>query len=193
MKAISPNGSSAARSPLVGVPESLRRKGVRLRPEIATDDPFLIALYRSTRERELAMVPQWSDEQKCAFVAQQFAAQRHHYRHALANVGFDVIERRGSPIGRLYTQERETQLHIVDIALSPEARGSGLGTAILEGLIAAAASAGKPVGIFVEQVNPALGLYRRLGFETIAVQDIYLEMERPIVPALAMPQLNTAS
>lgn len=175
----------SARSPLVALSPSLVAQGVVLRPEAPEDDPFLIALYRTTRERELDMVPDWSEEQKQAFVLFQFNAQRHHYRTVLEKVAFDVIERAGEPIGRLYSQELNTQLHIVDIALVPEVRGQGLGGAILESLGFHAAKAGKPVGIFVESYNPARHLYDRLGFQPIGEQDIYLEMERPVEVALA--------
>ena len=124
----------AIRSPLVVLPASLVQQGLSLRPETPGDDAFLIALYRSTREHELDQVIDWDEPQKAAFIQMQFNAQRQHYRHALADVAFDVIERNGVPIGRLYTQERQTQLHLVDIALIPEVRGQGLGGKILAAL-----------------------------------------------------------
>ncbi len=175
----------SARSPLVVLAPSLVAQGIRLRAELPEDDPFLIALYRTTRESELDMLPDWSEEQKQAFVLFQFNAQRHHYRTVLENVAFDVIERHGEPIGRLYSQELRSQLHIVDIALSPEVRGQGLGGAILESLGFHAARAGKALGIFVESYNPARHLYDRLGFQSIGEQHIYVEMERPVEVALA--------
>ncbi|MDE2595706.1 MAG: GNAT family N-acetyltransferase [Sphingomonadales bacterium] len=170
--------AAIARSRLVRIPDPLARAGITLRPELPGDDAFLLALYRSTREHELAIVPDWDEGVKAAFIAQQFAAQRHHYRGTIENCAFDVIERNGTLIGRLYTQERQTQLHIVDIALVAGERGQGLGQALLEGLIAEAGRAGKAVGIFVEGFNPARRLYDRLGFQPIGEQGVYLEMER---------------
>lgn len=172
------------RSPLVRMPESLVRQGMTLRPEQDGDDPFLLALYRSTREAELAQID-WDEAQKSAFVQMQFNAQRHHYRHALENVGFDVILENASPIGRLYTQERVTQLHIIDIAVMPAQRGRGIGGLMLQALGYNAALAGKALGIFVEHQNPARRLYDRLGFEMIQDAGIYIEMERPVAVALA--------
>lgn len=175
----------AVRSPLVVLPASLVKQGMSLRPEVPADDPFLIALYRTTREHELDQVSDWDDAQKAAFIQMQFNAQRQHYRHALENVAFDVIERDGVPIGRLYTQERQTQLHLVDIALIPEVRGQGYGGKILETLGYHAAKVGKGIGIFVEVFNPARHLYDRLGFVPIGEEQIYLEMDRPVEVALA--------
>jgi ribosomal protein S18 acetylase RimI-like enzyme len=171
--------ATSLRSPLVRIPEKLARAGIGLRPEVPSDDAFLLALYRSTREHELAMLPHWDEAAKAAFIAQQFAAQRHHYRGVIENCSFDVIERKGAPIGRLYVQERQTQLHIVDIALMPEERGRGVGQALLESLIREASVAGKATGIFVESYNPARRLYERLGFTPIGEQSVYVEMERP--------------
>lgn len=174
------------RSPLVQVPEELAAAGVRLRPEQPADDLFLIALYRTTREAELEQAAHWTEEQKHGFVLMQFNAQRHHYQNALKNVSFDVIERHGEPIGRLYTQELETGLHIVDIVLMPELRGAGLGTAILKRLAADAAAAGKVLNIFVEFYNPAKHLYERLGFVQVGEpQGFVIEMEIPLSAAQA--------
>ena len=175
-------------APAFDLPPALRAQGYALRPEREDDLPFLLRLYGSTREAELAPVP-WSAEQKQAFVASQFALQRHHYRTQIEGCRFAVIEHGGTPAGRLYLDARPTRLHIVDIALLPEWRGRGLGTAILQALLAYGAASGRAVDIFVERFNPALRLYRRLGFVAFAEHDVFLEMEW--LPDAA--QLNTAS
>lgn len=150
-----------------------------MREETDADLPFLTALYASTRADELAQVPDWDDTQRHAFLAQQFAAQRRHYRNHIPDCRFAVIERCGLPIGRLYLAEGVTQLNLVDIALVPAARGKGLGHAIMAALLAATDRAGKTVGLFVERENPAMRLYRRLGFVDCVEAGFYVEMERP--------------
>lgn len=173
--------TTATRSALVRIPPELGAQGIGLRPETPADDPYLLALYATTRQAELDQVPDWPPEQKEAFVAMQFKAQRQHYRHTLANVAFDVIERAGVPIGRLYTQEGETMLHIVDILIDPAERGAGIGTALLECLAGEAMAAGKVLSIFVEAYNPAKRLYERLGFVQVGKpQGFYIEMEIPL-------------
>lgn len=163
--------------PAFVLPAALLSQGYALRPETDDDTPFLMRLYASTREDELAPVP-WTDEQKSAFLASQFALQRHHYRTHIAHCRFDVLERNGEPVGRLYLEDRPTRLHIVDIALMPEIRGKGLGAAILEALKADGRASNRGVGIMVEVFNPALRLYRRLGFVEVENHDgIHLEME----------------
>ncbi len=169
---------AAKRSGLVGLSAELQGQGLALRPETPADDAFLLDLYRTTRQAELDQLG-WGEEEQVAFVTHQFNAQRTHYRHALENCAFDIIERRGQPIGRLYTQERVTQLHILDITLSPEARGGGLGGAILTELHRRASAVGKGIGIFVEVYNPARHLYDRLGFVPIGEEHVYVEMDWP--------------
>jgi ribosomal protein S18 acetylase RimI-like enzyme len=163
--------------PTFDLPAVLRAQGFALRPETDDDIPFLTRLYASTREAELAAVP-WTEEQKREFVALQFAAQRRHYATHIAGCAFDILECRGEPVGRLYLETRPFRLHIVDITLLPAWRGRGVGAQILQAVIAAGRKEGRGVGIFVEKFNPALRLYRRLGFAELDDAGVYLEMER---------------
>lgn len=162
--------------PVFTMPAALLSQGYALRPESDDDLPFLAALFASTREDELAIVP-WTAEQKQAFLDGQFRAQRHHYRTYNVDCAFDVIERGGEPVGRLYLEALRRRLHIVDISLMPIARGRGLGTAILTALQDNGRATGRPVSIMVEKFNPAMRLYRRLGFTDVADHGVYQEME----------------
>jgi ribosomal protein S18 acetylase RimI-like enzyme len=125
----------------------------------------------------MRIVP-WTDDEKQRFLRQQFEAQRTHYERYLPDTEYLVIERCGRPIGRLYLDRREDELRIVDIALLSEHRGAGIGNAILTDLTSEASDRGVPVRIHVERNNPALGLYRRLGFSEIGDEGVYLHMER---------------
>lgn len=179
----------------IGLPDEWLSRGFALRPEMDDDTAFLMRLYASTREHELALLP-WSEAQKHAFLAQQFQAQRHHYRTTMACCAFDVIEHDGAPIGRLYVEASPAQLNLVDIALLPAWRGQGLGGAILGALQAAAAASTRVVCAFVEKSNPALRLYRRLGFAEIADHGLYWEIEwtPPAAPAAgSSPALESTS
>jgi ribosomal protein S18 acetylase RimI-like enzyme len=162
--------------PAFALPEGLRSMGLSLRPETDCDLPFLMQVFASTRTDELTLVS-WTPDQKRAFLVHQFGAQRHHYRTFYPDAAFDVIERNGSAIGRLYVDERQTRVHILDIALIPEARDGGIGTAILSAIQDYARNRGKGVDIFVERINPAKSLYDRMGFKVIREEEIYLEMD----------------
>ena len=126
----------------------------RLRPARADDRDFLLRVYASTREEELRLVD-WSDEQKAAFVQQQFEAQDAYYREHYDPATFDVIEVDGEPAGRLYVARWEEEIRIVDVALLPEHRGRGIGTTVIRALLDEAAAWGKRLSIHVEKHNPA--------------------------------------
>lgn len=162
--------------PAFTLPEALTSQGYRLRAERDDDTPFLMALYASTREAELAPLP-WSAEQKAAFIFHQFNAQRSHYRKFFPDTAFDVIECGGVPVGRLYVDIRVTHIHVIDIALVPEIRGRGIGTTLITALQDYARELAMGLDLFVEKFNPALRLYRRLGFFSIAEHDFQIEME----------------
>lgn len=150
--------------------------GCTLRPEEEADFELLAELYASTRREEVAQVP-WSEEEKETFLRWQFESQYRHYRQHYPDCEFLVIEREGRPIGRLYVDRRADQIRLVDIALLPEHRGAGLGTALLRTLLDEGGERGLPVSIHVEYNNPALRLYRRLGFRHVDSNGVYYLME----------------
>lgn len=146
------------------------------RPIEDRDLPFLYRVYASTRADELAQVD-WSAEQKSAFLRMQFEAQRAYYEEQFPAADFRTIVVDGQPGGRLYVDRRPDEIRIIDIALLPEHRGSGIGTALMREILDEARARGTPVRIHVEQLNPALRLYQRLGFYRVETQGVYILME----------------
>lgn len=151
---------------------------LRLRPVTPKDESFLAALYASTRTEELAPT-NWSDEQKAMFCRIQFNAQTAHYRENYSGASFQMIECEATPIGRLYVARWDREIRIVDIALLPGHRGTGIGTKFLRELQEEAKAAGKKLSIHVEQFNPARRLYERLGFQQVEEKGVYLLMAWP--------------
>lgn len=137
--------------------------GISYRPVTDADIPFLAGVYASTRAEELALTG-WPDEMKLQFLAHQFNAQHTDYERNYPDAERLVIEHQGEDVGRLYLDEESGNFNLIDIALLPAARGSGLGGAILDDIIGQAEASGKSVTIYVEKNNPARHLYDRLGF-----------------------------
>ena len=146
---------------------------IRLRPVADVDRPFLVDLYGSVREPELAHLP-WDDTTKRAFVEHQFAAQDAHYREHYPGATLDVVEVGGEPAGRLYVHRGPSDIRIMDIALVPPFRGRGIGTRLLQALSEEASGSGRRLSIHVEMNNPARALYERLGFEPAGEHGVYL-------------------
>ena len=146
-----------------------------LRPETADDRSFLAELYASTRMEELAPTG-WPETAKRDFLAQQFTAQHTHYMRHYPDAVWLIVEYNAAAIGRLYFVHWPRECRVIDIAFLPTARGKGFGSAVLDDLIEQAGE--KIVSIHVERMNPALSLYRRLGFEIADDKGVYLLLER---------------
>jgi GNAT superfamily N-acetyltransferase len=147
--------------------------GVALRPATAADQPFLQALFASTRQRELAYLP-GSDADKQLFLKSQFAAQTASYRSAFPRASLQIIEVAEVAAGRWYVDRCCAPMHVIDISLLPEYRGRGIGSALLQGLLDEAGRSGAAVSLTVDMSNPAARLYERLGFRTVSSDGLYL-------------------
>jgi GNAT superfamily N-acetyltransferase len=149
---------------------------VQCRPRLDSDHEFLLSVYRSTREEEMAQVD-WLPEQKEAFLRMQYTAQDRSYVDHYPGAAFLVILVDDQPAGRLFLHRREREIRIMEIALLPEWRRRGIGTALLEGVLGEARSKNWTASIHVEIFNPAKRCYARLGFKPVSVHGVYCLME----------------
>ena len=134
-----------------------------LRPATAADGLFLRDLYGQTRAGELALTG-WSAEQQRAFVEMQFAAQDADYRARFPQASFDVVVHDGTPVGRLYVDRRADAVHVLDILITSEHRGRGVGTMLMRSVLDEAATSDRDATLYVEPGSPAHAWYQRLGF-----------------------------
>jgi GNAT superfamily N-acetyltransferase len=133
------------------------------------DTPFLKKVYFSTREEELKQAADWTIEMKNTFLAHQFNAQHEYYQKNYVGADFYVIEHHKKDAGRLYYHENfQGGIRIIDIALLPDFQQKKIGTEILKGIFERAKVIEKNVTIHVESFNPAMNLYKRLGFQKIS-------------------------
>jgi ribosomal protein S18 acetylase RimI-like enzyme len=149
---------------------------ITLRPTTSEDIDFLLQVYASVREEELARVD-WDEAQKRAFVQMQFAAQHAAYTENYPGAEFQIILVDGVAAGRLYLHRRPDEIRIMDIALLPAYRDQGIGSSLLAGVLDEGEARGLPVTIHVESFNRALRLYERLGFRPIAEHGAYYLLE----------------
>jgi ribosomal protein S18 acetylase RimI-like enzyme len=156
--------------------DRVSRDAITLRPATPADYHFMRLLYGSTREEELKQFP-FDELKKKEFLDQQFGAQYQHYQLHYPTCERNIIEKDGQAVGRLWIDEWRDQIRLVDIALMPEWRGSGIGSMLVDDVLARGVRAGKPVTIHVESYNPALRLYERLGFEKVDTNGVYFLMK----------------
>ena len=149
---------------------------ISFRPENAEDEGLLLELYSSTRGEELEAV-NWPPEMRAPFLAMQFRAQRQGYRSGFPHAQFLVILQAGRPIGRMVVDRSEKEIRLVDVVLQSSHRNAGLGTALVQGLIAEARAARKPLRLDVHRGSRATRLYERLGFARTIEHGLHQEME----------------
>lgn len=151
---------------------------IALRPYQDPDRDFLFKLYASTRLDEIAPFG-WPPAQQDAFLRMQFTAQQQWYSMSYAKAEHQIIEHDGAPIGRLMVSWQQPAAVLIDIALLPEYRAKGIGSALLRELIEQCDQRKLPFRLQVLRTNPALRLYERLGFVRTEEDQIYIHMERP--------------
>ena len=147
-----------------------------LRPACAGDEAFLFELYCTTRNEEIATWGLESTQQEM-LLKMQFNAQRQHYELAYEALEHSIILVGNRPAGRIMVFRSEREFVLVDVALLPDARGMGIGTALIADLLTEAERAGKPVSLHVAKDNRARRLYERLAFEIREDTGMYFKME----------------
>ena len=149
---------------------------ITLRPVVVGDQDFLIEVYAGTRAEELALVP-WTSDQQQAFIRSQFAAQQDHYAQKYPAASHDIIVSDNRQVGRLYVARLDHEIRIVDITVLPGERNAGIGSHLIRQLLAEAERTGRAVRIYVEEFNPSLHLFERLGFSPTEQQGFHLLMQ----------------
>lgn len=97
-----------------------------------------------------------------------------------SDFGF-IAEVDGQPVGAAWSRHipaEDNPFHIDDrspvvtIAVRDDARGKGIGAALLRALITEAAARGVRLSLDVRETNPAMRLYERLGFRRVPGHEV---------------------
>jgi len=156
---------------------------VLLRERADDDNEALYRLFGESRHDLLSAVASWNEAQQQFFLRSQFQTQQDQYRSQYPDARFDVIVADGEVIGNFYVAAGNDEFRLLDVNLCPRFRNCGIGGGLLQDLLAESERTKKPVSLHVIQGNPAIRLYRRMGFKTVAAEDVYRRMEwRPAAP-----------
>ena len=79
--------------------------------------------------------------------------------------------------------EHSTHLAIDQLFLRPETQGRGIGTALVQSVLARAEAKKLPVRLWVLRINPARALYERLGFVVFEETAASLHLQRCCDPS----------
>lgn len=157
--------------------ENLRNRnpGLSLHAAERTDIPDLRALVIADTEAALGkVVPE-------SVTSLMVALQLDGRRPAIGPIWPDTIDGivtcEGRAIGRLILHRSGTTIRLSELLVHPEMRGRGIGTALLQAVMATALELGRMVVARVWFDNPALKLFERAGFVDTYETDVDLVME----------------
>jgi ribosomal protein S18 acetylase RimI-like enzyme len=148
---------------------------VARRPSTPADEDFLLAVFASTREPELAALA-GAPALQAQFVRSQASIRRRAFAELYPRATRELVLVDGAPAGSLEVDRGESEIRLLDIALLPGFRGRGLGGRLLGALQAEAAAGGVPVVLTVAVGNPARRLYGRVGFVAVAATEAHVLM-----------------
>jgi ribosomal protein S18 acetylase RimI-like enzyme len=135
----------------------------RLRPAQPSDQAFQYSLFRARRAGmfQTAGLPAPMIDN---LLNLQYRAREQSYRGSFPNARWSIVEHAGEPIGELIIDDEAESLHIVDITLSPERQGCGIGSALVRAVVTDSASRGG-VRAMADVGNAASRqMFARLGF-----------------------------
>jgi ribosomal protein S18 acetylase RimI-like enzyme len=141
-----------------------------------SDKAFLKKMYADSRAWEFELT-HWSDKDRDDFLNSQFETQDKVYKSNYIGAVHRIIQLDSADIGRLIVSRSDDLLHIVDLTILSSHQGRGLGGDILKSLINEAQGGKVPVTLSVEKSNPAINLYRRLGFQPTGVSGHHISMK----------------
>ena len=120
-----PAGASREQKELDRLPVEARPLALRL--VTGADEPFLFALYSSTRAVEMALVD-WPAGQQQSFLHMQFDAQREHYSANFPMAEHRIILLGQEAVGRIYVDRAGDEIRLLDITITPAGHNGGIGS-----------------------------------------------------------------
>lgn len=143
-----------------------------LRPATTTDIDALYMIHRAGMRGYIeATYGVWDEDwQRRAFDAKYSGIW------TAAAYTLEVVLVAGEIVGYLHCEREPGKVVLANIRVTPAWQRHGLGTALVEAVIASAAPL--PVELHVMRVNPARVLYERLGFRVVAEDETHFHMLR---------------
>jgi GNAT superfamily N-acetyltransferase len=106
------------------------------------------------------------------------AAQTATFPEQWASEQVRIISADGSDVGWLQSDVRDEGLFVAQLFVDGPFQGQGIGTEVVKQLIGEAAGHNQAVSLAVVKINPALRLYKRLGFRITHQDDRKFYMTR---------------
>ena len=107
----------------------------------------------------------------------QWQARQRSYDSQYPSAVTSIIEESGRPVGALTVDRSGDTIRLVDIVVSADTQGRGVGSQLIRELQREATAANRTVVLSVAVENArARALYERLGFALASADAVYVEM-----------------
>jgi ribosomal protein S18 acetylase RimI-like enzyme len=131
---------------------------ITLRPATRADNEFCYQLHKATMGDYVAAVWGWDEQVQRRFHSRAFKARR-----------CQIITANGADVGMLAVEYRPDEVYLARIEILPGRQGQGIGTRIINAILADARRRGQELVLDVLVVNErARALYQRLGLTEVA-------------------------
>ena len=138
---------------------------IELKQATAEHYDFALQLYLLTLGPYLRELIVWDEAEQRAVFAAQWKREE-----------VKIISVDGKDAGWLQVAELPTEIRLQKLFVAPSWQRSGIGSEVLDNLLAAWRPTGKKIVLRVLKNNPARRLYERLGFSVIADTGIVYRM-----------------
>jgi ADP-ribose pyrophosphatase YjhB (NUDIX family)/ribosomal protein S18 acetylase RimI-like enzyme len=159
---------------------------VLIRPITASDEPFLREVVYYAIYVPEGTPPPSQDVLNRPDVAKYVRAWGREGDRGFVAIDTQSQARVGATWFRLFNSQDRGYGYVDDstpeltIAILPEYRGQGIGTRLLGQLLESAASHYRALSLSVDPDNPALRLYKRLGFEAVRISGSSMTMRKSL-------------
>ncbi len=151
-------------------------QSIALRPVLPDDESFLFEVFTSDRLADLAAL-NWPHDRIVDFLSQQYAAQQRFFQTDYPHANQLIILRAADRVGMMVVAREVREIRLVDIALLPPYRNAGMGTYLIQELLAEAAGLGGSFLVQIMRTSPAVRLFERLGLVKIGETGSHYQME----------------
>ena len=145
--------------------------GLSMRPARASDSVFLEQLHRATR-KDLLLIDGERDFVE-TIIKDQRRFQNVGYGQNHPNAQYFIVEKLGESIGQVTVGIYQDRVHLLAVALIPEAQNHGYGSEIVRWLQSSAEKTCVPLTLSVLRNDPRPGIvYHALGFRVAQRTDV---------------------
>lgn len=134
---------------------------INLRPSTEEDFEFIFSLNKINMKKYVDIIRGWNEEYERADMKNKFMPGTHK-----------IIQVDEQDVGTILIQEELGHFKLAHLELLPQFQNKGIGTKLIKEILDKAKTKNKYVWLKVLKTNPAIELYKKLGFVKIGEEEL---------------------